>query len=53
MSAGAIPVSEVLAYVVLGGIASKRERVKYLQIVQKLDSDFLTYQAEKAPKPKS
>ena len=50
-----IQVAELLAYMHMVGIASQRERSKYLRIVQEMDQTYLTYQAEKAEqsKPKS
>lgn len=48
----AVPVSEVLSCLKLVGIVSEMERVKYLRIVQKLDSVYLDHQAEKAAKTK-
>ena len=43
----AIPISEVLAYLNLMGIASIAQRSKYLRLLQQMDSTYLTYVAEK------
>ena len=45
-----ILVSEVLAYCQLVGIASGKERVKYLNLVQDLDQICLTHWAEEQKK---
>lgn len=42
-----ILVSEILAYLALEGIDSRDERLKYLRIVQLLDSVFLNDAADK------
>jgi hypothetical protein len=44
----AIPISEVLAYLQLMGIASVEARAKYLRLIQRLDSVYLAHAAEKA-----
>lgn len=43
----AIPISEVLAYLHLMGIASIEARSKYLRLLQMMDSTYLNYVAEK------
>lgn len=47
---GAIPVSDVLAYVNLVGVASGEERVKYLRLIQQMDDVFLEHAREEAKK---
>lgn len=47
-----IPISEVLAYLTLVGIASAEQRSKYLRLIQRLDSTYLTHMAEKAEQNK-
>lgn len=44
----AIPISDVLAYLQLVGIASVEARVKYLRLIQKMDATFRAYTAENA-----
>ena len=44
-----IPVSEVLAYLQLVGIASPDERSKYLRLIQKMDATYKAYVAERTP----
>lgn len=44
--AGAIPVSEVLAYLQLVGIVSVAARSKYLRLVQAMDQVFLDHMAQ-------
>ena len=48
--AAAIPVSEVLAFCELVGIAIREERVKYLDLVQELDQICLEHWAKEASK---
>ena len=48
-SAGSIPISEIFAYCQLVGIASKDQRVKYLNLVQDLDQIWLDYKAKQQP----
>jgi hypothetical protein len=48
--AGAIPISEVLAFLQLVGIAIREERVKYLHLIQDLDNLALEHWAEEAKK---
>lgn len=43
-----IPISEVLAYLQLVGIASISARAKYLRLIQKLDATYLKHHAEKS-----
>lgn len=50
MGVNPLMVSEILALVNMGGIALSGERLQYLRLMQKMDSTFLEYQAEKAPK---
>lgn len=47
-----IPVSELLAYLNLMGIASYTARSKYLRLVQQMDSTYLGHCAEKAAQTK-
>lgn len=51
--AEAIPVSEVLAYLQLMGIASIGERSKYLRLIQQLDRTYMAFQAEKSAAKKT
>lgn len=48
--ASAIPISEILAYLQLVGIALREERVKYLHLIQELDHIALDHWAEEAKK---
>jgi hypothetical protein len=48
--AAAIPISEVLAFCALVGIAIREERVKYLDLVQELDQLCLEHWAKEASK---
>ena len=48
--AGAIQISEILAYCLLVGIANREERVKYLSLVQELDHICLEHWAQEAKK---
>jgi len=48
----AIPVSEVLAFCQLVGIASREERLKYLSLIQELDQICLEHWADEAAKTK-
>jgi hypothetical protein len=50
-SANPLAVSEILGLVNMGGIAYIGDKPKYLRLIQKLDSTYLTHQAEKAVKP--
>lgn len=45
----AIPVSEVLAYLQLVGIASSEARSKYLRLIQKMDATYRAFVKEKTP----
>ena len=49
-SANPLAVSEILGLVNMGGIAYIGDKPKYLRLIQKLDSTYLTHQAEKAAK---
>jgi hypothetical protein len=49
-SANPLQVSEILALVVMGGIAYIGDKPKYLRLMQKLDRTYLNHQAEKATK---
>jgi hypothetical protein len=42
--------SEILALVVMGGIAYIGDKPKYLRLMRQLDRTYLEHQAEKAPK---
>lgn len=44
-----IPVSEVLAYLHLVGIASPDARSKYLRLIQKMDATYKAFVAERTP----
>lgn len=44
----AIPVSEVLAYLQLVGIASADARSKYLRLIQQMDATYKAFVAEKS-----
>lgn len=46
-----LSVTDILNLVCMGGIAYIGDRPKYLRLMQKLDTAYLDYQAEKAPKP--
>jgi len=46
----AIPISEILSYLQLVGIALREERVKYLHLIQELDRIALDHWAEEAKK---
>ena len=48
----AIPISEILAFCQLVGIASKEERLKYLSLIQELDQICLEHWAEESAKTK-
>ena len=50
MGVNPLMVSEILALVNAGGIAFIPDKPKYLRLMQLMDSTFLEYQAEKAPK---
>jgi hypothetical protein len=50
---GAIPVSEILAYVNLVGIASRDARLKYLRLIQAMDQTYLTFVVEAQKNNKS
>lgn len=47
MGVSPIPMSELLSYCQLVGIANFSERSKYLRLVQSLDRVFLEHQSEK------
>lgn len=51
--AGAVPISEILAYLELVGIASAAVRAKYLRLIQHLDAAYLSHCAEKAQTQKA
>lgn len=42
-----ISVAEIEAYCNLAGIASRRERLKYLRLIRRLDGVYLRHWAEK------
>jgi hypothetical protein len=52
-AANPLQVSEILSLVTMGGIAYIGDKSKYLRLMQKLDQTYLSFQSDKATKPKS
>lgn len=48
IGACAILHSEILAYILLSGIDGRYERLKYVSLVERLDTDYLKYVSDKA-----